>query len=129
MIRKKPEDAEALNYLGYMLADRGVQLQDSLAMLEKAVSLDPENAAYLDSLGWVHHRLGQDERAESYLVKAVRGSRNDPTILEHLGDVYAALGKVPEALEAYRSSLEHGAEKPEEVRKKIQKMERGAGGP
>jgi len=123
LISKRPEDAEALNYLGYMLADRGVQLEDALRLLEKAVGLDPENAAYLDSLGWVHYRLGRFDRAEAYLKEAVRGSRGDPTILEHLGDVLGALGRVSEALDAYRKSLEGGAENPEEIRKKIRNLE------
>ena len=129
LIRKRPEDAEALNYLGYMLADHGVQLEDSLRLLEKAVSLDPENGAYLDSLGWVHYRLGRLDRAEAFLEKAVRGSRSDPAILEHLGDVHAALGRASEALDAYRKSLERGAEKPEEILRKIRKLETGPVGP
>lgn len=129
LIRKRPEDAEALNYLGYMLADRGVQLEDSLRLIEKAVSLDPENAAYIDSLGWVHYRLGRLDRAEAYLEKAARGSPGDPAILEHLGDVLAALGRSSQALDAYRKSMEGGPEKPEEIRKKIRKLESGPAGP
>jgi tetratricopeptide (TPR) repeat protein len=122
LIRKKPEDAEALNYLGYMLADRGTRLQDALALLEKAVGLEPESAAFLDSLGWVHFRLGHYEQAETFLKKAVRGSRPDPTILEHLADAYAALGKVREALETYQAALGRDPDHPEEIRKKMRKL-------
>jgi predicted Zn-dependent protease len=122
LIRQEPDDAEALNYLGYMLADRGTKLQEALGMLEKAVKLEPENIAYLDSLGWVHFKLGRYQEAEEYLLRASRGSRLDPTIFEHLGDVRAALGKKSEALEAYRSALDHGSDKPEELRNKIRKL-------
>jgi tetratricopeptide (TPR) repeat protein len=122
LLRKDPENAEALNYLGYMLADRGVKLRDSLAFLEKAVELEPDNFAYLDSLGWAHYRLGRLESAEALLGKAAGSSRNDATVLDHLGDVLAARGKSAEAVSAYRTALQHGPEKPEEIRKKIRKL-------
>lgn len=122
LIRKRPEDGEALNYLGYMLADRGIKLQDALAFLEKAVGLEPENTAFLDSLGWVHFRLGEYEQAKTFLEKAARGSRPDPTILEHLADTYAALGKVPEALATYQSALGRDPDHSEEILKKMRKL-------
>ena len=59
-----------LNYLGYMLGDRGVKLDDALAMVQKAVQLDPQNGAYLDSLGWVYFKMGQYALAEANLRKA-----------------------------------------------------------
>lgn len=121
-IRQNPEYAEALNYLGYMLADRGIKLEEALGLIQRAVSIDPDNAAYLDSLGWVHYRLGHYDQAETYLRKSAKGSRSDPTILEHLGDVLVRRGKLSEAVDAYRVALENGAEKPEEIRKKVRRI-------
>src|SRR5437870_9666163 len=65
-----PDNATALNYLGYMLADRGVKLEEALNYIKKAVNLDPANGAYLDSLGWAYFRLGKYELAEDNLLKA-----------------------------------------------------------
>src|SRR5207244_5641828 len=65
-----PQNATALNYLGYMLADRGVKLDEALGLIKKAVDLDPSNGAYLDSLGWAYFRLGKYESAEDTLIKA-----------------------------------------------------------
>ncbi len=128
LLAKSPEDAETLNYLGYMLADRGVELEEARGFLEKAVSLEPDNAAFLDSLGWVHFRLGHLDQAESYLKQAVEAGRPEPDILEHLGDVYGALGRKDEALEAYRKALDRSPEKPEAIRKKIRRLEPKPGG-
>ena len=61
MLAADPQNATALNYLGYMLADRGVKLDEALGMIKKAVDLDPSNGAYLDSLGWAYFRLGKYE--------------------------------------------------------------------
>jgi tetratricopeptide (TPR) repeat protein len=126
LLVREPDDAETLNYLGYMLADRGVELEDALSMLEKAVALEPDNIAFLDSLGWVHFRLGRLEQAEGYLLQATRGTRIDPTILDHLGDVRAARGEREGALEAYRGALQHSPERPEEIRRKIRKLEKAS---
>ena len=65
-----PKNAQALNYLGYMLADRGVRLDEALGYIRKAVALDPQNGAYLDSLGWAYYRLGNYDMAEDNLRRA-----------------------------------------------------------
>ena len=67
-----------LNYLGYMLADRGVKLNEALTMVQKAVQLDPQNGAYLDSLGWVYFKMGQYALAEANLRKASERISTDP---------------------------------------------------
>ncbi len=122
LIEADPENSEALNYLGYMMAERGQSLEQALACLQRAVALDPGNAAFEDSLGWIYYRLGQYEEAEAYLQNAARGSRMDPTVYDHLGDVRAKTGKRAEALEAYRIALQHGAENTGEIRKKIRRL-------
>ena len=105
LIAAKPDDAAALNYLGYMLADRNVQLQDALAMVQRAVNLEPNTGAYLDSLGWVYFRLGELDRAEKYLTEAVRLDPHDAAVHEHLGDLYRSQERNAKAAEAYRQAL------------------------
>jgi tetratricopeptide (TPR) repeat protein len=82
-----PNNAVTLNYLGYMLADRGVRLDDALGYVKKAIQLDPQNGAYLDSLGWAYFKLGNYALAEENLRKAMDRIQNDPTVLDHMGDL------------------------------------------
>ena len=128
LLQQHPNNAEALNYLGYMLADRGVKLEEALGLIQRAVSIQPDNPAFLDSLGWVLFRLGRTEQAEPYLVRAAQGSRDDPTVLEHLGEVQAKLGQWSDALKSYRRALERGPGNPEALKKKIRKLSELSGG-
>ena len=89
-----PNNAMALNSLGYMYADRGIKLPEATAMLKKAVELDPQNYAYLDSLGWAYFKSGQYAMAETELQKAVDRSGNDPTLHDHLGQAMEHNGKL-----------------------------------
>jgi len=100
-----PDSANALNYLGYMLADRGVKLEEASQMIKKALDQEPDNGAYLDSMGWVHYRLGNLSEAESMLIKAVELTGADPTVHDHLGDVYFKLGKTKEAISQWQLSV------------------------
>jgi len=88
------QNAAVLNYLGYMLADRGVKLEEALIMIKKAVELEPANGAYLDSLGWAYFRLGKYELAEDNLMKASQRMGTDPTVQDHLGDLYQKTGRL-----------------------------------
>jgi tetratricopeptide (TPR) repeat protein len=87
VIANDPNNAVALNYLGYMLADRGIRLDEAMGYIKKAVQLDPQNGAYLDSLGWAYFKMGNYDLAEENLRKAVERVNNDPTVLDHLGDL------------------------------------------
>lgn len=89
-----PQNAAVLNYLGYMLADRGAKLDEALIMIKKAVDLEPANGAYLDSLGWAYFRLGKYELAEDNLMKASQRMGTDPTVQDHLGDLYQKTGRL-----------------------------------
>jgi tetratricopeptide (TPR) repeat protein len=89
-----PQNAMTLNYLGYMLADRGVKLEEALTLIKKAVDLDPSNGAYLDSLGWAYFRLGKYEQSEEQLLKASQRIGTDPTVHDHLGDLYQKTGRL-----------------------------------
>lgn len=105
IIAKSPDHAQALNYLGYMLADRGQQLEYARELIEKAVRIAPDNAAYLDSYGWVFYRLEEYDKALEFLKKAVTLG-NDPVIFDHLGDAYRAVGDLDSARVWWRKALE-----------------------
>src|SRR5882724_824511 len=119
-----PDFAEALNYLGYMWAERGVKLDKARELIEKAVKLEPKNAAYLDSLGWVLFKQNQPDVALQNILKATELLEEpDATVYDHLGDIYTALKQPEKAREAWRKSI--SLEANEEVRKKV---ESGANG-
>jgi len=94
VLASDPEHASALNYLGYMLADQNMKLEEALGYIKRAVDLDPANGAYLDSLGWAYFRLGKYEMAEDNLLKASQKINTDPTVLDHLGDLYQKTGRL-----------------------------------
>jgi tetratricopeptide (TPR) repeat protein len=108
LLATEPDFAPALNYLGYMWAERGENLPRALEMVQRAVALDPDNGAYVDSLGWAHFQLGELDLAREYLERAVDLLPDDATIWEHLADVYAALGEVDKARDLYRRALAAG---------------------
>ena len=118
-LKLAPDFAEALNYLGYMWADRGEKLDSARGLIEKALKADPKNAAYLDSMGWVLFKLKQPAKAVDYILKAIKYSDEaDATIYEHLGDIYAALGQSAKAHDAWSKSL--SLEPSDELRNKLQ---------
>jgi len=100
-----PNNAAVLNYLGYMLADKGTRLPEALKMIRKAVELEPMNGAYLDSLGWTYFKLGQYELAEENLRQAVERDQSDPTVHDHLGDLYEKTGRIRLAAAQWELSL------------------------
>ena len=101
-----PQSAVTLNYLGYMNADRGVRLDESLNYIREAVSLDPTNGAYLDSLGWAYFRMGKYDLAEENLTKALLHMSSDPTVQDHLGDLYQKTGRLKLAAAHWARSVE-----------------------
>ncbi|HEX6641201.1 MAG TPA: tetratricopeptide repeat protein [Thermoanaerobaculia bacterium] len=128
VLKKNPEHAPSLNYLGYMWAEKGVNLERAQEMLTRAVGQDPENGAYIDSLGWVYFRLGQLDLAEKYLTDATRLLPRDPTVHEHLGDVLAKRGDMQRALQLYRTAVDLDPESKDvdKLRSKIAEIERSA---
>ncbi|MGO9402307.1 MAG: tetratricopeptide repeat protein [Terriglobales bacterium] len=94
VLASDPDHASALNYLGYMLADQNMKLEEALGYIKRAVDLDPTNGAYLDSLGWAYFRMGKYELAEDDLLKASQKINTDPTVHDHLGDLYQKTGRL-----------------------------------
>ena len=106
MITREPDNGIALNYLGYMYADSGIHLEESLDLIGRALKEEPDNGAYLDSYGWALFRLGRLSEAESEIRKALVSLQSDPTIHDHLGDILAAQGRKDEAVTHWRKALD-----------------------
>jgi tetratricopeptide (TPR) repeat protein len=100
-----PQHADALNYIGYTYADKGIHLDRAQELIEKALKSKPNSGYIIDSLGWVYFRKGYYDRALIELKKAVDLAPEDPTINEHLGDVYFKLKQYERALETYNRAL------------------------
>ena len=124
LLRRAPDNSMALNYLGYMWAEKGQNLPEALRMIRRALELDPGNAAYIDSLGWVYFRLGELTQAVEELEKAARLLPADGTVQEHLGDALRAAGKSAEARTAYRRALALGDTDSAQVQRKLDEVER-----
>jgi len=128
-----PDNTGALNYLGYMLADRNVRLDEAQTLVKKALDSDPDNGAYLDSMGWVLYRQGKLEEAQGLLQKALDKIGQDPTVHAHLGDVYFKLGKTREAISQWQTSVKEyqtassADTDPEEVAKVKKKLDDAQG--
>ncbi|MHB0971374.1 MAG: tetratricopeptide repeat protein [Thermoanaerobaculia bacterium] len=103
------------NYLGYMWADRNVNLDRAATMLIDAVAQEPRNGAYVDSLGWVYFRMGKLDLAEKYLTQAAEILPRDATVQEHLGDLFARKGHWKLAAEKYRVALDLGPDETDEA--------------
>ncbi len=123
IIKENPKNAVALNYIGYMLADRGVRLQEAVQYVTEALDLDPNNGAYLDSLGWAFFKMNELDKAEKYLLQAVDLVKNDPVIHDHLGDLYYKTGNYEKARDFWTKSVLNGTE-PEETQKVREKLEK-----
>ncbi|MFY9585337.1 MAG: tetratricopeptide repeat protein [Candidatus Acidiferrales bacterium] len=105
VLEVNPRNAPALNYYGYMLADRGTRLDEATELVKRALAEEPYNGAYLDSLGWAYFKQNRLAEAEGSLRKAVERNTHDPTIRDHLGDVYFKTGRIDLAAAEWERSL------------------------
>ena len=98
--------AEACNYLGYMWAEHNLHLDEADDMIKRALKIEPNNGAYLDSLGWLEFRQGKFAQALTDLLRAAKNmAKDDPVVFEHIGDTYLKLTRVPQALEAWQKAM------------------------
>ncbi|HEU0274521.1 MAG TPA: tetratricopeptide repeat protein [Candidatus Udaeobacter sp.] len=98
--------AEACNYLGYMWADHNMNLDEAETMIKHALEMEPKNASYLDSFGWVQFRKGKFDQALINLLNAAKtADHEDPVIFEHIGDAYFKLNRISEAVESWQKAL------------------------
>ena len=105
VLSRDPANAPALNYLGYMLADHGERLDESVTLIKKALDVDPDNGSYLDSLGWAYYKSAKLDLAESNLKRAADQMKNNSVIQDHYGDVLVKMGRYDDAVAAWTRAL------------------------
>jgi len=105
LLARDPEHAAALNYLGYMLAERGERLEESVSYVKKALQIEPENGSFLDSLGWAYFKADTLDLAEDSLRRAAEQLHTNSVIQEHYGEVLLKLGRLDEAIAAFTRAL------------------------
>lgn len=105
LVTRDPNNAAALNFLGYMFAEQGINLDEAEELIQRALKIQPDNGGYLDSLGWVYFQKKQYHRALETLERAVSLEKDEGVIWEHIGDALIALGDKQKALVKYREAL------------------------
>ncbi|UCE66453.1 MAG: tetratricopeptide repeat protein [Candidatus Zixiibacteriota bacterium] len=113
-----PDNALTLNYLGYMYADKGINLDEAIRMIEKALTIEPDNGAFLDSYAWVLYKLGRYEEAIIPMKSAIESEQDDAILYDHQGDIYAALNQIDKAVESWGNALKLDPDN-DEIRAKI----------
>ena len=125
LLRIDPDHAFALNYLGYIFIEKGIKLHESVGMIKKALVQEPQNGPFWDSLGWAYYQLGQLDKAEEYLDKAVtfvnENDKENAVIFDHLGDISFALEKFQKAQTHWIKSLQIDPEN-DKVREKLGRL-------
>ncbi|MDD5455290.1 MAG: tetratricopeptide repeat protein [Candidatus Ratteibacteria bacterium] len=125
-IEMNPENAEALNYLGYMFAEKGTQLNEAIFLIEKALEIEPDNGYFVDSLGWAYYKKGLIGKALEQIEKALlilqKEGEDDSVIREHLGDVYYEKGELLKAKEQWEISVSLDSTR-EEVKTKLKEIQ------
>ena len=117
VLKVDPDNAGAMNYIGYMLSDRNQKLEESLKLILQALEREPGNGAYLDSLGWAYFKLGRYEESENALRRAVAKTPRDPTVHDHFAETLMKRGKISEAVAEWQTSLkEWDSSSPAELR-------------
>ena len=120
-IKYNPKSARAYNYLGYLYADKGIHIEESYSLIRKALELEPENGAYIDSLGWVYYQKKDYNNALKNLLHAQqileKNDSPDPVVFDHIGDTYEKLGDIDNAVRYWNKSLNY--DKKDSIQKKI----------
>jgi tetratricopeptide (TPR) repeat protein len=111
-----------LNNYAYSLADRKIRLQDALSMSKKAVGLEPKNASYLDTIGWIYYQLEDYNHAKTNIEEAIKLEGKNATILDHLGDIYFRMKDKSKAIDLWQKAFDLDQTK-SEIKQKIDKGE------
>jgi tetratricopeptide (TPR) repeat protein len=119
-LKANPDSAPVLNYLGYMNADRGVRVEEALTLIQRAVALDPENEAYLDSLAWALYRLGRYDEAYDAMRRALVRPGANAVMYDHMGDILLRRGAIAEAVAQWKKALTAEDEQEELERAKVE---------
>jgi len=126
VLKLDPKHADALNYIGYLYAEKGTKLEEALGMLKKAMEIRPNDGFIIDSLGWVYFQQKNYRKAQELIERAFSLVGDDPTIAEHLGDVHSAMGEREKAIRDYKKSLElkpDPAKDQKRIEEKLQRLE------
>jgi len=118
---KNPDNALLLNNYSYSLTQRNIRINEALEMVTKALEIEPDNGAYLDTKGWIYYKMGHYEDALKYILKAVEKREDSAEVLEHLGDIYLKLNNLPEAKKYWEKALDKDPLNTE-LEKKIQSL-------
>jgi Tfp pilus assembly protein PilF len=128
-----PHHSNAHNFIGYIYATKGEDLDKALSHLEQALNIQPRNGYFLDSLGWIYHKKGEPKQALAHIKKAMVYAQPDPVLYDHLGDVHFSMDNVTEARKAWKTSLALTLKKledpsgeipdPDKLREKIRKAD------
>ena len=105
-LKNLPDNALLLNNFAYSLSERDIRLDEALQMSQKAITLEPDNAAYQDTYGWIYYKLGQYNKAEEYILKSLELRPKSAVVLDHMGDVYFKMGKIDTAKKYWKMSIE-----------------------
>ncbi|HNY64160.1 MAG TPA: tetratricopeptide repeat protein [Deltaproteobacteria bacterium] len=122
LLEKNPKDPVALNLVGYVWADQGINLDKAGKMIRDALKARPDDPYILDSMAWVLHRQGKSKQAYEYMKKALKKLDNDPTIHEHAGDILMGMGMKKKALDHYLKSSSLSKDPRKELKDKIQEL-------
>jgi Flp pilus assembly protein TadD len=122
LLQRDPEDATALNYLGYMFAERGEKLDEAVDLVQRALKLEPGNPSFLDSLGWAFFQQGKLDLADPPLTEAATRLPRSSVVQEHLGDLRFSQRRFADAADAWQRSLAGDGESIDRARilKKLQ---------
>jgi tetratricopeptide (TPR) repeat protein len=121
LLRIAGDRAVVLNNYAYHLAVQGIRLEEALEYSQKALNAEPDNAAYLDTIGWICFKRGELDKAETFILKAISSGEQSAEVYEHLGDVYMKMGKPDKARKAWKTALELD-ESLQHVATKIEKL-------
>jgi len=117
----EPNNIEALNFLGYLYAEQGVQLDEAEQLIRRALEAQPDNGYYLDSLAWVHYKRAEYDKAVAVQTEAISQVPDDPVMHEHLGDILWKSGKTDEARATWKDAIKLGHQDRRSMQNKIDK--------